>query len=486
MADTSFSPFKRIAAKIFLLELVGLVLAFGALAGSVWFFTGQPLRLYTLDESALYRALFTALLLCIAALIVIALYVARIWTNRIRALDTTTQRLAAGDLSTAIPAPNAKELAALAANMDLMRQHWRAVLENFALKEKRYATVVESLDAAAVITDAQQTILALNSAAETLLRQKREQVLGLAWYKLFAFAQSQDHSLASFWQTIGAGMNGHTHATLRGRFPLQSFPQVVLDVVSTPVVLDGTAQGYVHMLKDASELEQVTREKDEFLLSVAHELRGPLAAQRASIELLLQDYASLNKRDLGGVIRILHRSVVNFQGLVENLVDIGRLRAGRFTVISTATPLHRLVQDAVLQIEPLLQAKGQQLEMQIKTPPDCNVMVDRPRVIQVLLNLLRNANKYGLEDQPITLTTFCEGAYAFIEVTDRGPGIAPEEQAGLFQRFYRVKRVEEEGAGIGLGLALAKGIVEAHGGQIGLRSQIGEGATFWFSVPLAQ
>jgi PAS domain S-box-containing protein len=483
MADPSFSPFKRIAAKIFLLELVGLALAFGALAGSIWFFTGEPLRLYTLDEPALYRALFIALVSCILALFLIALYVARIWTNRIRALNTTTQRLAEGDLTAEIRVPNAKELAIVAANMDLMRQHWRAVLENLAIQEKRFAAVIESMDAAVVITDTQQTIVTLNAAAETLLRQKRDTLMGSAWYKIFAFPQNQEHS---FWQTMGTGMNEQANPTLRGRFPLQSHPHVVLDVVSTPAFLDGVAQGYVHILKDASELEQFTREKDEFLLSVGHELRGPLAAQRASIELLLQDYASLNKRDLGGVIRILHRSVVNFQGLVENLVDVGRLRAGRFTVIPNAVPLNRLVQDALLQIEPLLQAKGQELEMQIKTPPDCQVLADRPRILQVLLNLLRNANKYGPEDQPITLTTFYEGSYAFIEVSDRGPGIAPEEQAELFQRFYRVKRVEEEGAGIGLGLALAKGIVEAHGGQIGLRSQVGEGATFWFSLPLAQ
>jgi two-component system sensor histidine kinase VicK len=114
------------------------------------------------------------------------------------------------------------------------------------------------------------------------------------------------------------------------------------------------------------------------------------------------------------------------------------------------------------------------------------VSADRPRIVQVLINLITNASKYGPEGESIDLHAFPKDEFIIIEVTDRGPGIPPEEQAHLFQRFYRGRRAEEEGIGIGLGLALAREIVTAHGGQMDVQSKVGEGTTFWFSLPKAE
>ena len=102
-----------------------------------------------------------------------------------------------------------------------------------------------------------------------------------------------------------------------------------------------------------------------------------------------------------------------------------------------------------------------------------------------MVNLLTNAGKYGPDNEAIILWICADERSVNIDVSDRGTGIAPDEQAQLFQRFYRGKRGSVEGTGLGLGLALAKEIVEAHGGKIGIKSQVGEGTTFWFSLPKA-
>jgi signal transduction histidine kinase len=141
--------------------------------------------------------------------------------------------------------------------------------------------------------------------------------------------------------------------------------------------------------------------------------------------------------------------------------------------------------DAVSQIEPLLRARGQNLEINLDGHGSAVVSADRTRVLQVLVNLLKNASKYSPLNQAITLSVCGDSGQFFFGVTDRGPGITLEDQAHLFERFFRGKRAEEEGAGVGLGLALAKGIVEAHGGHIGVSSTIGSGSTFWFSLPEA-
>ncbi|MGE5141571.1 MAG: sensor histidine kinase, partial [Rudaea sp.] len=259
-----------------------------------------------------------------------------------------------------------------------------------------------------------------------------------------------------------------------------------LDVISSQVLVDGQPAGYVHVLQDASRQEQLVQAKDEFIMNAAHELRSPLASLRASIEVLVEDYAVMEKQELAFMLRTIQRGVVRFQGLVENLVDVGNIQAGRFRVRPVVTRIDTLIENAVSQTLPLLQGRRQRAEVSVESDSPWLVLADRPRIVQVLINLISNASKYGPEGEPVCVSAFQQDDMLVVEVTDRGPGIPPEEQAQLFKRFYRGRRAEEEGIGIGLGLALAREIIEAHGGQMDVRSQVGSGTSFWFSLRLAE
>jgi signal transduction histidine kinase len=205
---------------------------------------------------------------------------------------------------------------------------------------------------------------------------------------------------------------------------------------------------------------------------------------RTFIELLEEDYATLSTQDAQHLMQALDRAVGRLQSLLDNLMDIGTIRSGQFTVRPLPSQLEGIIEEAVSQVEPLLKASGQPLERHDRT--GLVVMADWQRVVQVLLNLLTNASKYSPENQPITLAVHSENGFVRIQVTDCGPGIAPEDQLHLFERFYRVKGNREGAVGIGLGLALSKAIVESLGGQIGLDTHPGQGTTFWFTLPLFQ
>ena len=414
---------------------------------------------------------------------IVGFFFARALTSPIHVLDAAAQKMAQGDLSHPIALRREDEFGDLARQMESMRQQLLRALESANLEKSRYAAVIRDMGVAAVVTDQNLNVVAVNPVAEALLQQTQADLQGRPWRSLFV--DGNDNKVSSPIWVLGVSSDGGSdpNLTARARLALRDRPQVTLEVIATIVEQEGKPAGYVHILRDATADEQLVRSQDEFIMNAAHELRGPLASLRASIELLVEDYAVMPNMEMAVMLRTLQRSVVKFQGLVENIIDVGNIQAGRFRVRPLPTRLDHLIADALSQVGPLLTGRAQQAQVRLDCATPCMVMADRPRIVQVLINLVTNASKYGPEGERIDLHVFAKDAFTVVEVTDRGPGIAPEEQTHIFRRFYRGRRAEEEGIGIGLGLALAREIITAHGGQIDVSSQIGAGTTFWFSLP---
>src|SRR5437764_9289631 len=167
--------------------------------------------------------------------------------------------------------------------------------------------------------------------------------------------------------------------------------------------------------------------------------------------------------------------------LMEDLLSAGAIQSGHFVVAPRKTSVQAIIDDALEIVGPAIQARGQRLEIEVPANAP-RVLADQRYARQVLTNLLANASKYSPEESMIRLVVHPNSRLVRISVEDQGPGIAPEQQAGLFERFYRV-RTDSDAPGVGLGLAIAKGIVEAHGGSIGLDSQVGSGTCVWFTLP---
>jgi len=217
-----------------------------------------------------------------------------------------------------------------------------------------------------------------------------------------------------------------------------------------------------------------------FVSAVSHELRTPLTCIRASVELLGAMSGDL-LTDQAELVHTIEHHTGRLEGLVSDLLEITKLEAGQVTLSKQPTDLCALVNRAVDTLRPLSIRKQQTIHLQI--PSACApVEVDRARIEQVLTNILSNAIKFAPKQSQIDVCLSEANSYLQVCIADKGPGIAEEDRAHIFEKFYVV--TDGRGlAGLGLGLYIAREMIELHGGKIWVESQPGQGSTFCFELP---
>ncbi len=247
--------------------------------------------------------------------------------------------------------------------------------------------------------------------------------------------------------------------------------------------------------------EERERLERDLLSMVSHELRTPLTAIKTALSALTGLEEKENKPGTPAgrkeqmqsrLLRNMERNTDRLIFLVEELLDMARLRAGRVVLQQQVLNMGELVHDIAGQFRPLLEMRSQTLTLDLPAPDSPRwtrlaVLGDRRRLEQVLVNLLDNAHKYGPEGSIIVVGATPRGDQVKVFVRDQGPGIAPNEQQDIFEKFYQADShrqgpVTRPGS-LGLGLAIARSIVELHGGHIGVHSQPGHGSTFFFTLP---
>jgi signal transduction histidine kinase len=221
----------------------------------------------------------------------------------------------------------------------------------------------------------------------------------------------------------------------------------------------------------------------EFLASITHEFRTPLAGLQASIELLQADFRYLTAHEMDELLGSMHLSVSSLQTLVDNLLESARIESGHFSLTRRSVRLNDILSESIQIMQPLIDRRQQALTLaQPLVVP--MVQADPIRMIQVMVNLLSNACSYSPLGANIDIQVEHDAEHVRVSVQDRGMGIPDAIQAQLFQRFERhdVDGVNE--SGVGLGLAVVKAIIDGHGGQVGAESRAGGGSVFWFMLPL--
>ena len=257
----------------------------------------------------------------------------------------------------------------------------------------------------------------------------------------------------------------------------------VLEMVTTP--LGSADAGTIHTVRDVTAQAELLRLKEDFLLEVAHELRTPIAAMSASLDLLQQDALLMPRAELTAMVSTLRRSAYRLEHLVENLLDAGSIEAGTLQVRLMPMSLRRALEESLLFIQPLAEAKGQRIEQHFARGTD-RVVADPRRTPQVFSNLLANASRYAPEGTCITVRAESHDGFVRVTIRDEGPGVPPDEKARLFQRFFRSRHVREAAGGLGLGLTICRAIVQAQGGEIHLESAEGKGTAVNFTIPKAR
>jgi signal transduction histidine kinase len=227
---------------------------------------------------------------------------------------------------------------------------------------------------------------------------------------------------------------------------------------------------------------ELARMQDEFVSTISHELRTPLGFIKGYVTTLMRDDTNWDDETRNQFLSIIDDEADRLRELIDNLLDSSRLESGTLGLSLEPTKLGPILRAVKSRTQSLYPDMELIMESDASLPV---VIIDGTRIAQVLDNLLSNAHKYAGDSQ-VHIRIIEEDGRVRVEVKDHGPGIPQEHSTNLFQRFYRVPSTSKTVRGTGLGLFICRKIIEAHGGEIGVDSQTGEGSCFYFTLPVFQ
>ena len=226
--------------------------------------------------------------------------------------------------------------------------------------------------------------------------------------------------------------------------------------------------------------------KSQFITIVTHELKIPMTSIRGYADLIRQGTVGPVTDEQVRFLDTIRNNVDRMAELVSDLSDISRIETGRLKVSLEAVSISDYLRETVANLRPQFDEKGQTVKIEIEADMPM-AHIDRARLVQILTNLLSNANKYTPDGGSITIKGVREDQCIRVSVQDTGIGLSEAEQSQLFSQFFRSEQPEaREQAGWGLGLYVTRRLLELMNGEIGVESALGEGSTFWFTLPIAK
>lgn len=432
------------------------------------------------------RRWFLTTLAIVGSLVLAGVGLAVVLADRIvrplRSLTATMEKVAGGDLEARAPVDSHDEVGILAAGFnsmaDRIRQLRRSDLGKLLVAQQTTEAAIDSLYDPVIVTDAQGRVTKLNPAAEEIFGSETRSIgrhIGeIAQDSRITMAVSETLSSQQPVKSEGAAsvlplvVDGTEHA-----FHLRT----------TPMRDDeGRLLGAVTLLEDVTHLREIDRLKSEFIATASHELRTPLTSVQMSVLLLLEGAAGTLSERQRQVLEDCREDCVRLERLMRDLLDLSKIEVGE------AAPHLGLVQVGDLLLaaaEPFrTQAKSKEIRLGVEASPDLPaVFADRAQVERVVGNLLSNALRHTKPGGEVHVSAARRDGQVAVSVADTGQGIPPEYLPRIFDKFVRVPDAPSGGAG--LGLAISKSIVEAHGGQIVVQSRVGHGTTFTFTLRMA-
>jgi len=391
----------------------------------------------------------------LALLGAIALIAALIRSIR-RPLDSlvsATQNLAAGNLSERVEPSGPLELRELDSAFNTMADRLQGAQSRIEAEREKLAITIESLGDALVVCDTDGRVTAVNRRAEEIVPNLRP--------------GANAHA--------GGSLLPPLHEALAGEVVVQRDDRT-LSITAARLGSRG-GDGVVWTLRDITERARIDRAKSDFVATASHELRSPLTSIKGFVELLGRSDA-LRPREREFVSVIL-QSTDRLVDLVNDLLDVARLEAGRMEVHPRLFDLEDVVREVAALMGPRVEGKDQRLVLDL--PPGLpHALADPVRVRQILTNLVSNAHQYTGEGGQITIAADRAGSLLELSVADSGRGMTREDMDRAFDRFVRR---DDGGSGTGLGLAIVKSLVDLQGGTIAVHSQVGEGTTFTVRLP---
>jgi PAS domain S-box-containing protein len=428
---------------------------------------------------------FYRTLLIAGVLVAAGSWLAFFLSNRIveplRQLTATTARMAGGDLEARVVVTSRDEVGVLATEYNRMAERIRELrssdMGKLLVAQQTTEAAIDSLYDPVIVTDGEGCVTKLNPAAEEIFGSEKENtgrhVGEVARDARIASAVAE--ALESQRPVAGEGMSSVLPLAVDGSeraFRLRTTP-----------MRDNRNRllGAITLLEDITHLREIDRLKSEFIATASHELRTPLTSVQMGVHLLLEGALGELTDKQNEVLQACRQDCERLDRLMRDLLDLSRIEAGESQPQLATLRARDLLTTAVKELRPQVEAKG--LEVRVEVPVDLpSVKVDRLQIERVIGNLVINALRHTKQGGIRISAEHRDGNVA-VSVCDTGSGIPGEYLPHIFDKFVQVP--DEPTGGAGLGLTISKSIVEAHGGQISVQSEVGRGTTFTFTLPLA-
>ncbi len=427
-----------------------------------------------------YRTLLIAGVL-IAASLFLAFFLARRIVGPLQRLTESTVRIASGDLNARVAIDSTDEVGVLATEYNRMAENLRQLrnsdMGKLLMAQQTTEAAIDSLFDPVIVTDSEGRVTKLNPAAEEIFGSENENS-GLHVGEVardIRVAGAVAEVLESQRPVAGEGMSAVLPFAVAGS-------ERAFRLRTTPMRdNDHHLLGAVTLLEDITHLREIDRIKSEFIATASHELRTPLTSVQMGVHLLLERaVGDLTDRQVE-VLSACREDCERLDNLMRDLLDVSRIEAGESKPSFEPIRTRDLINDATKELRPQVESKG--LDFRVEVPVDLPpIKADRSQLERVLSNLVVNALRYTKHGE-IKIIVQPRGNSVAVSVSDTGSGIPQEYLPHIFDKFVQVPGAATGGAG--LGLAISKLIVEAHGGQISVQSERGKGSTFTFTLPIA-
>ena len=402
-----------------------------------------------------------AFLLSIAA-VAAALILARRIVRPLQSVADSAMRLGRGDFSTSIPAAGGgPEVDGLARTLEDMRRHLVELTATLRRSEAEAQALLRGVVEGVYAVDANRNVKYMNPQAESMLGVESAKAVGRFCGDVLRPCTLPDgrRPCETACPIVASREPGQAQAT---EVLTRTDGSRRTMIITSAGMVDGLQ---VQVMRDETDLEAARRARDSILANISHEFRTPLAAQLASIELLQENLHDLPRAQLEELVTSLRRGSLRLTRLIDNLLESVRIEAGQLNIRRQHLQVSDVIQDAVELVSSLFPQRGQALVVDV--PADLPPLEgDSPRLTQVIVNLLANANKFGPEGSTVTVRARNVDGTIEITVEDSGPGVTENERGSIFERFHRATGDEPEPRGLGLGLWIVKSIVERHGGTV--------------------
>ncbi len=396
-------------------------------------------------------------------------------------LGQTARRLGEGDVAVRAHVDTDDEIGELAKELDTMAERIQKYRQSSLgeLLEAQLAAqaTIDSLPDPVLVVALDNELRHANQAAETLLKARAEAGAGG-----LATMEPQIRSVVErLRQHVAAGRGAYVPKGLDEavKVPSADGERVLLPRAAPLHADEGDVVGATIVFQDVTRLHRFEQLRDDLVATVAHELRTPLASLRMAVHLLAQEAVGPLTAKQSELVFASRDECERLQSIVDELLDLSRIDADRIDLRLDTHDPEDLVRDAIESQQAAAAARGVELRSEL-LPGTGAVIADRERVLVVLANLIGNAIRYGAAGGTVTVAAMPRDGSLRIEVRDQGPGVPPEYTHTIFDKYVRVPGAPASGAG--LGLYIAREIVRAHGGEIGVDSVPGKGATFWFTL----